>query len=166
MDLSRFIHELSKFVDNKANTKDVMEKGVGNGGCCWWWGSRVKRPCKMERLLTSVLLQELEEMRNETNESARIYKDKTKTIHDKMISTKHFITRQKVLLFHCRLKFFTGKLCSRWVGLFVVTNVFSHGAIEIRSLKIGKELKVSGHRLKSYYEHFVVQDVEVVELED
>ena len=33
-------------------------------------------------------LQELEEIRNNTYESARIYKEKTKVFHDKMISRK------------------------------------------------------------------------------
>ena len=36
-------------------------------------------------------LQELEELRNEAYESSRIYKEKTKAFHDKMISRKYFI---------------------------------------------------------------------------
>ena len=36
-------------------------------------------------------LQELEELRNEAYESSRIYKEKTKAFHDKMISKKYFI---------------------------------------------------------------------------
>ena len=45
-------------------------------------------------------LQELEEIRNDANESARIYKEKTKVFHDKMISRKEFKFDQKVLLYH------------------------------------------------------------------
>ncbi|XP_024175446.1 uncharacterized protein LOC112181252 [Rosa chinensis] len=88
-------------------------------------------------------LNELEEIRNDAYESSRIYKEKTKAFHDKMITRKTFVVGQKVLLFHSCLKLFTGKLRSRWVGPFVITNVFSHGAVEIRSEKTGKVFKVS-----------------------
>ncbi len=62
---------------------------------------------------------------------------------------------QKVLLYHSRLKLFPGKLRSRWVGPFVVTQVFDHGAVEVRSERTGKEFKVNGHQLKPYYDSFV-----------
>ncbi|KAJ9542794.1 hypothetical protein OSB04_029300 [Centaurea solstitialis] len=110
-------------------------------------------------------LQELEEIRNDAYESSFIYKEKTKAFHDKMSSRKTFVLGQKVLLFHSRLKLFPGKLRSRWVGPFIVTNVFSHGAIEIKSEKTGKVLKVNGHRLKPFYEGFKPLDMEVFKVE-
>ena len=76
-------------------------------------------------------LQELEEIRNDACESARIYKEKTKIFHDKMISRKKFKVGKKVLLYHSRLRLFLGKLHSRWIGPFVVTNVFPYGVVEI-----------------------------------
>ncbi|GJU56476.1 uncharacterized protein Tco_1230190 [Tanacetum coccineum] len=79
-------------------------------------------------------LQELEEIRNDAYESSRIYKEKTKAFHDKISSRKNFCVGQKVLLFHYRLKLFPSKLHSRWVRPFAVTNVFPHGAVEIKSL--------------------------------
>ena len=111
-------------------------------------------------------LNELEELRNEAYESSRIYKEKTKATHDKMISRKSFEVGQKVLLFNTRLKLFPGKLRSRWVGPFIVTNVFPHGAIEIKSLQTNKDFKVNGHRLKPYYESFQEHIVEEVELSE
>ncbi|XP_031253547.1 uncharacterized protein LOC116111506 [Pistacia vera] len=111
-------------------------------------------------------LQELEELRNDAYESSHIYKTKTKAIHDKMISRKHFSVGQKVLLFHLGLKLFPGKLRSRWVGPYIVTNVFPHGAVEIQSLKTNKVFKVNGHTLKPYYEGFQVYIIEEVGLED
>ena len=78
-------------------------------------------------------LQELEEIRNESYESSRFYKEKMKTFHDKMILRKEFSVSQKVLLFHSKLKLFLGKLHSCWVGPFIVTNVFPPGAVEIWS---------------------------------
>ncbi|XP_026451098.1 uncharacterized protein LOC113351298 [Papaver somniferum] len=102
-------------------------------------------------------LSELEEIRNDAYESSRIYKEKTKAFHDSRISRKQFTVGQKVLLFNSRLNLFPGKLKSRWIGPFVVLNMFSHGAVEIRSLLTGKDLKVNGHRLKPYYEPFDVE---------
>ncbi|KAH9781478.1 Endonuclease [Citrus sinensis] len=87
-------------------------------------------------------LQELEEIRNESYESSQFYKEKTKTFHDRMILRKEFSVGQKVLLFHSKLKLFPGKLRSRWVGPFIVTNVFPHGAVEIRSPTSDKAFKV------------------------
>ena len=96
-------------------------------------------------------LNKLEELRTEAYESLRIYKKKNKATHYKMISRKNFEVGQKVLL---RL---------RWVGPFIVTNVFPHGAIEIKSLQTNKDFKVNGHRLKPYYESFQEHIVEEVE---
>ncbi|XP_071939636.1 uncharacterized protein [Coffea arabica] len=107
-------------------------------------------------------LQELEEIRNDAYESSSIYKEKTKAFHDKAISRKIFCIGQKVLLFHSRLKLFPGKLRSRWIGPFIVTNVFPHGAVEIQSLHTDKIFKVNGHRLKPFYEGFEVNNVEEV----
>jgi hypothetical protein len=63
-------------------------------------------------------LQELEEIRNDAYESARIYKEKTKAFHDKMISRKEFKIGQKVLLYQSQLRLFPGKLRSHWIGPF------------------------------------------------
>ncbi|KAI3669358.1 hypothetical protein L6452_40591 [Arctium lappa] len=110
-------------------------------------------------------IQELEEIRNDAYENAQIYKEKTKAFHDNRISRKKFTKGQKVLLYHSRLKLFPGKLRSRWLGPFVVTNVFDHGAVEIQSLSTGQVFKVNGHRLKPFYEGFIGEDLERVSLD-
>ena len=43
-----------------------------------------------------------------------------------------------------------GKLRSKWIDPFVVTNVFPYGAVEIKSESTDKRFKVNGHRLKSF----------------
>ncbi|CAN6697951.1 unnamed protein product [Malus baccata var. baccata] len=103
---------------------------------------------------------ELDEIRNEAYENARIYKEKTKAFHDKMIRAKTFSIGQKVLLFNSHLRLFPGKLRSKWVGPFIVTNVFPHGAVQIKSSRTQQEFKVNGHRLKPYYEMFEEHVVE------
>ncbi|XP_024195920.1 uncharacterized protein LOC112199096 [Rosa chinensis] len=108
-------------------------------------------------------LNELEELRNDGYESSRIYKDKAKAFHDQMIKRKTFVVGQKVL-FESHLRLFPGKLRSRWIGPFVITDVFPHGVVEIKSVRIEKVFKVNGHRLKPYYESFVEHDLEEVPL--
>ncbi|MCI51322.1 hypothetical protein A2U01_0072566 [Trifolium medium] len=43
-----------------------------------------------------------------------------------------------------------GKFRSKWIGPFVVTNVFPSGAIQIKSIGTGKVFKVNGQRLKLF----------------
>ncbi|XP_030964306.1 uncharacterized protein LOC115985507 [Quercus lobata] len=90
-------------------------------------------------------LQELEEIRNDAYESARIYKEKMKVFHDKIISRKEFKVGQKVLLYHS------------WLRLFLV---------EIQNLATFKVFKVNGHRLKPFYEGLQAENVAKLDLED
>ncbi|CAN6562533.1 unnamed protein product [Malus baccata var. baccata] len=53
-------------------------------------------------------LNELDEIRREAYDNARIYKQKTKAFHDNMIRGKSFSIGQKVLLFNSRLRLFPG----------------------------------------------------------
>ncbi|CAN6552452.1 unnamed protein product [Malus baccata var. baccata] len=110
-------------------------------------------------------LNELDEIRHKAYDNASIYKQKTKAFHDNMICGKSFSIGQKVLLFNSRLRLFPGKLRSKWIGPFVITNVFVHGAVQIQSLKTGQEFKVNGHRLKPYYENFVENAVDDIPLD-
>jgi hypothetical protein len=109
-------------------------------------------------------LQQLEELRLEAYESSKIYKEKTKHFHDKMISRKEFSVGQQVLLFNSRLKLMAGKLRSKWIGPFVVTNVFPHGAVEIKSAGTNKVFKVNGQRLKLFHESSMPEEETVEEL--
>ncbi|XP_023744267.1 uncharacterized protein LOC111892462 [Lactuca sativa] len=111
-------------------------------------------------------IQELEEIHNEPYEIEVLYIEKTKAYHDKMISRKVFVKGKKVLLYHSPFKLIPGKLRSRWVGQFFVTNVFEHGAIEIRSDKARMIIKVNGHHLKPYYEIFEVNNEEMEAITD
>jgi len=81
-----------------------------------------------------------------------------------MITRKEFNVGDKVLFYHSRLKLFSGKLRSRWIGSFVVSNVFSYGAVEITSLETNKVLKVNEHRLKPFYEGWTTELTVYMEL--
>ncbi|CAN6707340.1 unnamed protein product [Malus baccata var. baccata] len=89
-------------------------------------------------------LNELEEVRNEAYENSRIYKEKTKAFHDRMIRSKTFSIGQKVLLFNSRLRLFP---------------------VQIQNLKTQQEFKVNGHRLKPYFTPFEEETVDEVALQ-
>ena len=65
---------------------------------------------KEKRLLQ---MNELEELRNEAYDNARIYKEKTKRWHDQKILRREFKAGEQVLLYNSKLKLFPGKLKSR-----------------------------------------------------
>jgi dTDP-4-amino-4,6-dideoxygalactose transaminase len=95
-------------------------------------------------------LQELEEIQNDAYENARIYKEKTKSLHNRMITRKEFNVGDKVLLYHSRLKLFPGKLRSRWIGPFVVSNIFPYGVVEITSLETNKSTQGQWASLETF----------------
>ncbi|CAM8893051.1 unnamed protein product [Rhodiola kirilowii] len=95
-------------------------------------------------------LHDLEEIRLDSYENARIYKDKTKNRHDKRISRKDFREGDQVSLFNSRLKLFPGKLKSRWTGPFEVQRVFDDGHVNLFNKK-GEIFMANGQRLKLYH---------------
>jgi hypothetical protein len=115
-----------------------------------YWATRAINmdllPAGEKRILD---LHELEEMRLNAYENARIYKEKTKQIHDKRIMPREFSAGNLVLLFNSRLRLFPGKLKSRWSGPFRVRTVFPFGTVELEN-KEGQTFKVNGQRLKHY----------------
>ncbi|XP_027337203.1 uncharacterized protein LOC113850878 [Abrus precatorius] len=97
-------------------------------------------------------LQELDELRLQAYENSRMYKEKVKKFHDTKTLGKEFSVGQKVLLFNSHLKLIAGKLRSRWDEPFVITNVFPHGAVEIKDEATSRVFKVNGHQLKLFQE--------------
>ncbi|GJZ19056.1 reverse transcriptase domain-containing protein [Tanacetum coccineum] len=109
-----------------------------------------------------VQMNELNELRDQAYENSLIYKEKTKRIHDSKIKNRVFNVGDRVLLFNSRLKIFSGKLKTRWIGPFTVTQVFPYGTIELSQTN-RPNFKVNGHRLKHYFggdiPHMVVPDL-------
>jgi len=56
-----------------------------------------------------------------------------------MIIRNEFYVEDTVLLYYSCLKLFPGKLHSRWIGPFVISNVFFYGAVEITNLETNYE---------------------------
>ena len=103
-------------------------------------------------------MNELDELRRESYESSRIYKERIKLFHDKNLVRKTFEPHQKVLLYSSRLHIFPGKLCSRWTGPFIIKVVYPYGVVEIENPVNGKIFKVNDQRLKPFLENFDHQE--------
>nr|GEX41799.1 reverse transcriptase domain-containing protein [Tanacetum cinerariifolium] len=97
-----------------------------------------------------ILINELNELRDQAYENSLIYKEKTKRLHDSKIKNNIFNIGDRVLLFNFRLKIFFGKLKSRWSGPFTISQVYSYGTIE-SSQPDGPNFKVNGYRLNHYF---------------
>ena len=114
-----------------------------------------KLNCDFQAVKEKILLQmnELKELRNDTYDNARIYKDKTKKWHDQRILRREFKVGELVLLYNLMLGLFPGKLKSRWSGPYAIIVVTPFRALTLRT-DSGNEFKVNGQRLKITFEEF------------
>ena len=69
--------------------------------------------------------------------------------HDKRIQKREFNVGHYVLLYNSRLRFFAGKLLSKWEGPYVIKEVYHSGAIKI-NFKGTNSKVVNGQRVKHY----------------
>ncbi|XP_038877856.1 uncharacterized protein LOC120070081 [Benincasa hispida] len=97
-------------------------------------------------------LNELEEWRMNAYENNKIYKEKTKRLHEQCISKKVLVVGQKVLLFNSRLRLFPGKLKSRWSGTFIIKTIFPYSTVELMREDGTNAFKVNDQRVKPYFE--------------
>jgi hypothetical protein len=110
-------------------------------------------------------LSSLDDWRNKACENARLFKEKVKQWHDRRILKREFHVGEKVLLYRSRLRFFAGKLLSKWEGPFVIEEVYRSGAIKIGSLKDNTTQVVNGQRLKHYIAgDSYNEDVDVIQM--
>nr|GFA03485.1 reverse transcriptase domain-containing protein [Tanacetum cinerariifolium] len=95
-------------------------------------------------------LNELSELRDQAYENSLIYKERTKKLHDEKIKNRIFNVGDQVLLFNSRLKIFSGKLKSRWLGPFTISEIYPYGTAMLVHPD-GCNFKVNCHRLKHYH---------------
>jgi len=97
-------------------------------------------------------LSELEEWREKAYHNVKLYKERTKRWHDKILKKKEFKPGDKVLLFNSRVKLFGhGKLWSKWEGPYKVISALSHGAVTLQNDE-GTLFKVNGQHLKFFHD--------------
>jgi len=99
----------------------------------------------------------------EAYNNSMFYKEKTKIFHDSATARKEFVVLQQVLLYNSKLRLMGCKLRSKWIGSFVVTNVYHFGDVEIKSQSTDKSFKVNGHRLKPFLRNPTLVDTVVGE---
>ncbi|XP_016482496.1 uncharacterized protein LOC107803320 [Nicotiana tabacum] len=95
-------------------------------------------------------LNEMEEFCFHAYENAAMYKERMKFVHDKKSLKWEFKSGDLVLLFNSRLKFYPGKLKSKWSGPFKVVSVSPYGAIGLESEYGTRTFKVNCQRVKYY----------------
>ena len=116
----------------------------------YWAVKELNRDFKLAGKKRLLDLSSLDEWRSEAYENARLFKEKVKQWHDRRILKREFNVGEKVLLYRSRLRFFAGKLLSKWEGPYVVSEVYRSGAIKITSLDGDKSQVVNGQRVKHY----------------
>jgi FtsZ-binding cell division protein ZapB len=79
----------------------------------YWATKKLNFNMKQASETLKLQLVELEELRHDAYENAKIYKERTKAYHDKKLVRKKFHVGQKVLLYNSRLRLFPSKLMSR-----------------------------------------------------
>src|SRR4051812_21441165 len=89
-------------------------------------------------------------MENPTYENAKLFKEKVKRWHDKRIQKREFNVGDYVLLYNSHLRFFAGKLLSKWEGPYVIKEVYRSGAIKINNFEGTNPKVVNGQRIKHY----------------
>ena len=89
----------------------------------------------------------LDEWRTQAYENAKLFK----RWHDKRIQKREFNVGDYVLLFNSRLRFFSGKLLSKWEGPYVIEDVYPSGAIKINNFEGINPKVVNGQRIKTLY---------------
>jgi hypothetical protein len=75
---------------------------------------------------------------------------------------KNNLSRQLAIT---RLRFFVGKLLSKWEGPFIIEELYRSGVIKIASLKDNTTQVVNGQRLKHYISRDSYnEDVDVIQM--
>ena len=110
-------------------------------------------------------LNEMEELRNDGYINSNIAKQRLKRWHDQLVSRKEFQKGQRVLLYDSKLHIFSGKLKSRWIGLFTIQQVYSNGVVELLNSNNTGSFKVNGQHLKPFLEPFSRDNEEINLLE-
>ena len=70
--------------------------------------------------------------------------------HDRRIQKQEFKVGEQVLLYNSHLRFFAGKLLSKWEGPYIIEEVYRSGAIKINNSKGTNPRVVNGQRIKHY----------------
>ena len=112
--------------------------------------------------LTTRLLaiEDLEEAREEALTRTTEIQAKRKEDFDEKLPESHGIEKGGlVLLYDNRHKEFPGKLHTRWMGPYKVTQIYSNGSLQLEDLQgVWLDTRVNGSRVKKYKEESALED--------
>ena len=127
----------------------------------WWAIKKMNLDLGRDGLKRFLNLNELEELRNDAYLNSKIAKYRLKKWHDQMVARKNFKKGVQVLLYNSKLHLFLGKLKSRWIGPFIIHQVYPNGVVELLISKNNRLFKVNGQRLKPYVVPFTLDKEEL-----
>ena len=84
--------------------------------------------------------------------SAVSHKEKMKKEYEQKSEKQEFMVGDLVLLDSSRLHWLPGKLNSKRTGPYLITQVFPHGEVELKT-KEGLRFKMNRDRIKLYFGH-------------
>ena len=84
--------------------------------------------------------------------SAISHKEKMKKGTDQKFAKQEFVVGDLVLVDSSGVPRLPGKLKSKWTGPYLITQVFPHGAVELKA-KEGVRFKRNRERIKLYFGH-------------
>ena len=104
-------------------------------------------------------LNELDEIRQDAILRTDLVQHQRTKWHDRFIKEKKFQKRDWALLFDSKFKDFKGKFQTHWLGPYEIDEVFSNGAVRIKTIdEFQTPLIVNGHRLKIYHKPLSKED--------
>ena len=112
-----------------------------------------------------LVLNKLEELRNDAYFNSKITKDKLKKWHDQLITRKNFNQGDQVLLYDSKLHLFPSKLTSRWIGPFIIHQAYPNGSVDLINPNDNRLFKVNGQRVKPYAAQHTVDMEEILLLD-
>ena len=127
----------------------------------WWAVKKLNLDMGRASLKRLLDINELEELRNGAYFNSKIEKDRLKKWHDQLIARKNFKQGDKVLLYDFKLHLFPEKLKPRWIGPFIVHQIYLNGSVDLLNSKDNRVFKVNGQRLKPYAVQHIADKEEI-----
>lgn len=105
-------------------------------------------------------IENLEEGREEAMARNREIQQNRKEVFDNRLPEDHGIREGGlVLLYDSRHQKFPGKLHTRWIGPYKVTEVFSNGSLQLEDLQGNlMDTRVNGSRVKKYHPESLTEE--------
>ena len=104
-------------------------------------------------------LNQLDEMRQQAEQTTILMQKHRKQWHDSHIKKKHFKEGDWALLFDSKFKDHKAKFTTHWMGPYEIVQAYDNGSVKLQTIDgEGHSFTVNGHRLKLYNKPISKQD--------